>query len=80
MTVRYHSRNGHLCPEYVCQREGIEHAEPVCQRVPGVGIDQAIGELDECVDGLLLLKFGIPQPLQFALRRLVNISTPERVI
>lgn len=45
MTVRYHSRNGHLCPEYVCQREGIEHAEPVCQRVPGVGIDQAIGEL-----------------------------------
>jgi DNA invertase Pin-like site-specific DNA recombinase len=45
MTVRYHSRNGHLCPEYVCQREGIEHAEPVCQRVPGVGIDQAIGDL-----------------------------------
>ena len=44
MTVRYHSRHGHLCPEYVCQREGIEHAEPVCQRVPGVGIDQAIGE------------------------------------
>ncbi len=45
MTVRYHSRNGHLCPEYVCQREGIEHAEPICQRVPGVGIDQAIGNL-----------------------------------
>jgi hypothetical protein len=45
MTVRYHSRNGHLCPEYVCQREGIEHAEPVCQRVPGVGIDRAISEL-----------------------------------
>ena len=32
-------------PEYVCQREGIEHAEPICQRVPGAGIDQAIGEL-----------------------------------
>ncbi len=45
MTVRYHSRNGHLCPEYVCQREGIEHAEPICQRVPGVDIDQAIGNL-----------------------------------
>ena len=45
MTVRYHSRNGQLCPEYVCQREGIEHAEPICQRVPGVGIDHAIGEL-----------------------------------
>jgi DNA invertase Pin-like site-specific DNA recombinase len=45
MTVRYHSRHGQLCPEYVCQREGIEHAEPICQRVPGVGIDHAIGEL-----------------------------------
>jgi DNA invertase Pin-like site-specific DNA recombinase len=45
MTVRYHSRHGHLCPEYVCQREGIEHAEPICQRVPGGGIDHAIGEL-----------------------------------
>src|ERR1700674_959890 len=45
MTVRYHSRHGHLCPEYVCQREGIEHAEPVCQRVPGGGIDHAMGEL-----------------------------------
>jgi DNA invertase Pin-like site-specific DNA recombinase len=45
MTVRYHSRNGHLHPEYVCQRDGIEHAEPICQRVPGVGIDQAIGDL-----------------------------------
>lgn len=45
MTVRYHSRNGQLCPEYVCQHEGIEHAEPVCLRVPGVGINQAIGDL-----------------------------------
>lgn len=45
MTVRYHSRHGKLCPEYVCQREGIEHAAPICQRVPGVGIDAAIGEL-----------------------------------
>lgn len=45
MTVRYHSRNEHLCPEYVCQHEGIEHAEPICQRVCGIGIDQAIGEL-----------------------------------
>jgi hypothetical protein len=45
MTVRYHSRHGQLCPEYVCQREGIEHAEPICQRVPGVGIDHAIGAL-----------------------------------
>jgi DNA invertase Pin-like site-specific DNA recombinase len=45
MTVRYHSREGRLWPEYVCQRDGIEHANPLCQRVPGAGIDQAIGEL-----------------------------------
>ena len=45
MTVRYHVRYGRLCPEYLCQREGIEHAQPVCQQVPGSGIDEAIGAL-----------------------------------
>jgi DNA invertase Pin-like site-specific DNA recombinase len=45
MTVRYHSRHGRLWPEYVCQREGVEYAGPPCQRIPGVGIDEAIGQL-----------------------------------
>src|SRR5450631_537170 len=45
MTVRYHSRNGHLCLEYLCQRDGIRNSEAVCQRVPGGGVDQAIGAL-----------------------------------
>jgi Recombinase/Recombinase zinc beta ribbon domain len=45
MTVRYHVRAGRLCPDYLCQREGIEHAQPLCQHVPGSGIDEAIGEL-----------------------------------
>lgn len=45
MTVRYHVRHGRLCPDYVCQREGIEHAQPVCQQIPGSGIDKAIGAL-----------------------------------
>jgi DNA invertase Pin-like site-specific DNA recombinase len=45
MTVCYHSRRGQLCPEYLCQREGIEHGAAICQRVPGSGIDQAIGTL-----------------------------------
>ncbi len=45
MTVRYHVRHGRLRPDYVCQREGIEHAQPVCQHVPGTGIDEAIGAL-----------------------------------
>jgi hypothetical protein len=45
MTVRYQVRRSHLEPNYVCQRFGIEHAESVCQTVPGAGIDQAVGEL-----------------------------------
>ncbi len=45
MTIRYHSRKGHLCPEYVCQREAIEHVEPICLRIPGAGVDHAIGDL-----------------------------------
>jgi DNA invertase Pin-like site-specific DNA recombinase len=45
MTVRYHVRDGRLCPDYLCQREGIEHAQPLCQHVPGGGIDETVGEL-----------------------------------
>ena len=45
MSVRYHQVRGELVPEYVCQREGIEHAAPLCQRIVGGGIDRAIGEL-----------------------------------
>jgi DNA invertase Pin-like site-specific DNA recombinase len=45
MTVHYHSRNGSLQPNYVCQRDGIEHAQPICQDISGAGIDAAIGEL-----------------------------------
>ncbi|CAP41744.1 recombinase family protein [Bordetella petrii] len=45
MTVGYHSRHGQLCPEYVCQREGISRGEAVCQRIPGSGIDEVIGAL-----------------------------------
>jgi DNA invertase Pin-like site-specific DNA recombinase len=45
MTVRYHARHGRLWPEYVCQREGIEQAAPICQRLPGAEIDRAVGEL-----------------------------------
>jgi len=45
MTVRYDHRNGKTLPYYTCQREGIEHARPICQSIPGAGIDRAIGEL-----------------------------------
>jgi len=45
MTVRYHNRKGCSLPEYVCQREGIEHGHALCLRVPGAGVDHAIGML-----------------------------------
>jgi DNA invertase Pin-like site-specific DNA recombinase len=45
MTVRYHQRQGRLWPTYVCQRRGIAHGEPICQSVPGRGLDEAIGRV-----------------------------------
>lgn len=45
MTLRYHLRQAGLCPEYVCQRKGIENAEPLCQRIPGAEIDRVIGDI-----------------------------------
>lgn len=45
MTLRYHSRNGKLIPDHVCQRHGIEYGKPKCQHIPGSNIDKAIEQL-----------------------------------
>ncbi len=45
MTLRYHRRGGRLLPDYVCQKACVEHTEPVCQSIPGAGIDEAVSEL-----------------------------------
>jgi DNA invertase Pin-like site-specific DNA recombinase len=45
MTVRYHRRRGTEWPDYLCQRDGIENARPICTAIPGAGLDQAIGQL-----------------------------------
>jgi DNA invertase Pin-like site-specific DNA recombinase len=45
MTVRYHNVRDRRIPDYVCQRSGIQRAEPLCQHVPGGGLDEAIGKL-----------------------------------
>jgi DNA invertase Pin-like site-specific DNA recombinase len=45
MSVRYHARKGNLKPDYVCQRDKIQHSKPICQHIPGSTIDQVIGEL-----------------------------------
>lgn len=45
MTVCYHRRGGRVTPDYVCQKRCIERAEDICQRIPGGGLDEAVGQL-----------------------------------
>ncbi len=43
--MRYHVRDGLELPDYVCQRSMAEHADPICQALPGASLDAAIGQL-----------------------------------
>jgi len=45
MSVRYHRRSKKLVPDYLCNRNYMEHAAPVCQIIPGASIDAAVGKL-----------------------------------
>lgn len=45
MTLRYNTRDGRQVPTYVCQRQGIERAQPICQSIPGQTLDAEIGNL-----------------------------------
>src|SRR2546421_5636056 len=46
ITVRYHQRGGQrIVPDYLCQHKRIEQGEHPCQRLPGSGLDRAIGAL-----------------------------------
>lgn len=45
MSVRYHLQGARRVPDYVCQRHGVEHAEPICQLIVGGELDAAIGRL-----------------------------------
>ncbi len=62
MTVRYHTRQERLVPEYVCQRDGIEHALSICQRVIGDQIDNAVGRL--LVEGVAPLALEVTLSVQ----------------
>jgi hypothetical protein len=50
----------------VCQREGIEHGEPICQHIPGAAIDEVIGNiLVEAVTPITLeVALAVQQELQ----------------
>jgi len=69
MTVRYHIDHGHPIPDYVCQRRGIQTAEPLCQSLPGAQIDQAITEL--------VLKAVNPASLEVALEVFEELRTRQ---
>ena len=60
MTVRYHTRRGRQVPDYLCQRRQIETATAPCQRIPGAGIDRAVGKL--------LVELVSPMMLETAVR------------
>jgi hypothetical protein len=60
MTIRYHNRKGKLIPTYVCQIEGIKTGNPICQSIPGHGIDKAIEKR--------LIEIISPEVLELALR------------
>jgi DNA invertase Pin-like site-specific DNA recombinase len=45
MTVRYHTRGARQVPDYVCQSRSIQRAQPVCQKIQGSVLDDAIGKL-----------------------------------
>jgi len=59
MTVRYQVCQGRPAPIYNCQRRGIETARPICQSIPGKGLDEAVAEE--------LLKAVTPATLEVAL-------------
>jgi DNA invertase Pin-like site-specific DNA recombinase len=45
MSVQYHRRGGRLVPGYLCNRAYMEEGAPICQVIPGAGVDAAVGEL-----------------------------------
>jgi hypothetical protein len=45
MTIRYHARGGKDLPTYLCQRDGIDNARPICAATPGHTLDERIGQL-----------------------------------
>ena len=45
MTIRYHARGGKDLPTYLCQRDGIDNARPICAAIPGHTLDERVSQL-----------------------------------
>ncbi len=67
MTVRYHCRGTRPVPDYLCQKDGIEHGRPICQSINGEQIDKAISEL--------LIQTMTPMALDIALAVQQEVQT-----
>jgi hypothetical protein len=44
-TIRYHAGGGKDLPTYLCQRDGIDNARPICTAIPGRTLDEHAGQL-----------------------------------
>jgi DNA invertase Pin-like site-specific DNA recombinase len=66
MSVRYHGPHGKPRPTYICQRRGLQMAEPICQSIGGQQIDQAVGRLlvDAVTPMALEATLAVQQELQ----------------
>ena len=67
MTLRYRNHREGPRPIYVCQRESVDHLEPLCQHIPGAKVDEAVGEL--------LLEMVTPLSLEVALEVQDSLQT-----
>ena len=79
MTVRYNVRKQVQVPTYLCQRDLTSTGGPICQRIPGTGIDAAIGALlvDLVTPATLEVALGCAGRAQGAGQRSQDVACPE---
>jgi len=80
MTVRYHQHHqGKPTGEYMCQHESTDHGLAVCQRVPGHGVDQAVGQLllETIQPTSLELAFAVQAELQTRLEEVDKLRRQQ---
>jgi DNA invertase Pin-like site-specific DNA recombinase len=80
MTVRYHQyRRGKSTGDYICQHESTNHGRPVCQTIPGSGINQAVGQLllETIQPTSLELAFAVQAELQARLEEVDKLTRQQ---
>jgi DNA invertase Pin-like site-specific DNA recombinase len=79
MTVRYHTRRAGQRVDYNCQRAHHERGQPICQTIPGHGIDRTIGNLLlEMVQPITLeLAFAVQAELQARLQEVDQLRRQQ---